>query len=156
MRRSLTLGVLFGMTYNVIEVFYNAISSGTWDLVGASSVWMFLVGGAAGVVLGKINEPGSCPACLPYPIQVILGGSVITSLEFLSGLILNVWLGLDIWDYSSAKLNIMGQIDLWHSFCWILVTPTAFWVDDVLRHYLYEKARPATLFGYYKRLLTYK
>ena len=42
--------------------------------------------------------------------QMLICSIIITAVEFTSGLILNVWLGLGIWDYSNMPFNILGQI----------------------------------------------
>lgn len=34
----------------------------------------------------------------------------VTAIEFLFGVIFNLWLGMRVWDYSHMPLNILGQI----------------------------------------------
>lgn len=55
---------------------------------------MFIVGGLAFLIIGEINE------CLDIPllVQSFIGMVIIVLLEFISGCILNIWLGLHIWD----------------------------------------------------------
>ena len=35
---------------------------------------------------------------------------LVTGVELVAGLVLNIWMGLDIWDYSGMPGNLMGQI----------------------------------------------
>ena len=46
------------------------------------------------------------------------GALLITAYEFCVGLIVNIKLGWDVWDYSSLPYNIMGQICPIYTFVW--------------------------------------
>lgn|SRR5574343_2115616 len=150
MNKNLTIFILMGICYVFIEVAYGSIVSMKPALIGSSSLWMFVVGGILGLTLGKMNEI-KCTRNLIYPINILVGGAVITFNELISGLILNKWLGFNIWDYSQATYNFIGQIDLVHSICWILLTPFVFWVDDVMKHYMFDEPKPDKLMYYYIR-----
>lgn len=52
----------------------------------------------------------------------LIGTVVITFVEFLVGCIVNIWLGLKIWDYSDQKWNLMGQICPLYSFFWCILS----------------------------------
>ena len=62
--------------------------------------------------------------------------------ELVAGLILNVWLGLGIWDYSTMPLNFMGQICLPFCLLWVLLSVVAVVLDDWLRHWLFAEEHP--------------
>ena len=47
---------------------------------------------------------------LPLIAAATAGALIVTAYEFTVGLIVNVKLGWDIWDYSSIPFNILGQI----------------------------------------------
>ena len=47
---------------------------------------------------------------LPLWLQALACAFLVTAVELVSGLILNVWLGLGIWDYSHLSGNLWGQI----------------------------------------------
>ena len=53
----------------------------------------------------------------------------VTAVEFIFGVIFNLWLGLGVWDYSSMPMNILGQICLPFTLLWggiaILFLPLA-------------------------------
>jgi uncharacterized membrane protein len=68
---------------------------------------------------------------------------MITVLEFFAGLIVNVWLGLGVWDYSGVPFNIMGQVSLPFVFAWVALSAVGIWLDDYLRWKLYDEERPS-------------
>jgi len=148
MRKGLTIFTLMGICYIFIEIAFSSIVSLKPALIGQSSLWMFLVGGLLGLTLGKMNEIKTTRN-LMYPFNILAGAAMITLNELISGVILNIWLGFNIWDYSSATYNFLGQIDLVHSMCWIVLTPFVFWVDDVMKHYMFEEPKPEALYKYY-------
>ncbi len=50
--------------------------------------------------------------------KAFMGTLLITFVEFIAGCILNLWLGLKIWDYSNLRLHFLGQISLLFSIIW--------------------------------------
>ena len=71
----------------------------------------------------------ACLLCLiavrPRPGRIVkwlIGGAVITAVEFVSGLILNIGLGWDVWSYADRPMNIMGQICPLFSLYWVLLS----------------------------------
>lgn len=155
MRKTTTLFFLMGTAYMATEVVYNALVPFKLSLIGSSSIWMGAVGGALGVLLGGLSPGGKLmPANSFYAARVIAGGLAINTVELLSGLVLNLMLGLDIWDYSDSFLNIAGQVCAYHAVMWFLFTPFVFWLDDVMRFYLYDGARPVPMIRYYTMALS--
>lgn len=55
---------------------------------------------------------------ISLPNAFIIGSLTITAIEFLAGLIINVNLNMDIWDYSNLKFNFMGQVCILYSVLW--------------------------------------
>lgn len=74
---------------------------------GYSFPTMVVCGGLCFIICGTINEKNRC---MPLVLQQLIAAAGITAIEFLFGLILNVWLGLHMWDYSNMPGNILGQI----------------------------------------------
>jgi uncharacterized membrane protein len=105
---------------------------------------MFILGGLCFILVGLINEYYSI-----FKISLLTQQSIscliITVLELIFGLILNVWLGLDIWDYSNLKFNFMGQICLKYSMLWFFLSLPAIIFYDYLRYWLFGERKP-----YYK------
>jgi hypothetical protein len=125
-----TLWLWGGFIYYLIEI--------AWR--GYSHPSMFILGGICFVAIGGINN--YFPWHLGLVWQALIGAGVITVLELITGLIVNRWLGLGVWDYSGLPLNILGQISLLYSFFWIPLAAFAVWLDDYLRWKLYGEERP--------------
>ena len=107
------------------------------SLTGFTSLWMFPIGALCGSVCGAINETRLNK--LPMLVQCFIGVIFILLIELISGYYLNVVLGLSIWDYSMNSFNIMGQICLRNGFLFLLITPFAFWLDDIIRYNLFDE-----------------
>lgn len=85
---------------------------------------MALTGGAVMVLLNLINQSGK----LNIFARCLLGAAVITSLEFAVGMVVNVALGWNVWDYSDKALNLYGQICPLFSLGWFFLSIPAFWI----------------------------
>ena len=55
-------------------------------------------------------------------IKAIIGGAIITSAEFITGLIVNIILKWNVWSYASSPFNILGQICPVYSLLWIFLS----------------------------------
>lgn len=56
----------------------------------------------------------------------IIGMVLITVIEFIIGIVFNLILKENVWDYSNMPLNIMGQICVPFSAIWFLLSFIAF------------------------------
>ncbi len=101
---------------------------------------MAILGGLCFVLVGFINEYLSWDT--PLWLQGIIGAFIITSLEFAFGLVLNIWLGLGIWDYSKMPFNLLGQICLPFTIAWFFLAIVAIVLDDWLRHWFFGEEKP--------------
>ena len=128
--RSAILCYIGGMSYVLLELLWR----------GWSHPSMFVLGGLCFVLLGLLNE-GARPE-LPMLVQALFGACVITALELATGLVVNVGLGLDVWDYSRLPWNFLGQICLPYFLLWIPLSAGAVVADDWLRHALFGAPRP--------------
>ncbi|OHD82309.1 MAG: hypothetical protein A2355_11620 [Spirochaetes bacterium RIFOXYB1_FULL_32_8] len=88
--------------------------------------------------------------------QSLLGAVIITLVELISGIILNLIFKFNIWDYSKYPFNFLGQIALARSILWFFICPLAFWFDDLVRSLLYDAGTPYSLFSMYKKLFNFK
>lgn len=108
---------------------------------GHSHWTMFLLGGFLFILLGELNE-GWLDWDTPLVLQGVIGSIMVTLAEFLAGAVLNLWLGLHVWDYSNVPFNVLGQICLPFSLLWVLVSMLAIVLDDWLRYWLFHEERP--------------
>lgn len=129
----LILLVVGGAAYYGIEIVARGFSHWT----------MFFVGGICFVLVGIINE--ATPK-IPLLQQMILSAAIITAIEFVSGCILNIWLGLNIWDYSDEVGNVLGQICPSHTLYWFLLSLVGIVLDDYIRHYFFGEEKPSYRF----------
>lgn len=113
---------------------------------GHSHWSMGILGGFCFLIIGSMNEV--FPWELDLLAQMIISSVVITVLEFAAGMIVNIWMGLNVWDYSSLKWNVLGQISLVYSLLWIPLSCVGIFLDDLLRYYLFDEEKPCYyLFG---------
>lgn len=126
----MSLFYIGGIIYYCIEKLYRGYSHPT----------MLIVGGLAFLFCGLINKVLSWDT--PFLTQCILASIGITLIEFFSGCIINLWLGLDVWNYSNLPFNILGQISLLFSFFWIILGGVAIVLDDYLRYWLFKEEKP--------------
>ena len=101
---------------------------------------MGILGGICFILVGLINEYLSRQT--PLWIQAVFGSAIITCFEFMAGCILNLWLGLDVWDYSQMPFNLLGQICLGFSMAWIGLSVLAIILDDYLRYWIFKEEKP--------------
>jgi uncharacterized membrane protein len=140
--------------YQAIEVNACAIYHKNLSLIGESSVWMGVIGALSLIILGQFNERSPIRH-YPMIIHTLIGGIIIILLEFFSGLILNVWLSLNIWSYADKFANLLGQICLENSIYWFTICPFAFWLDDKIR-WIFYRQRSSNRILQYKLLDYYK
>lgn len=128
--KTLFLFYFGGATYCTIEVFVRERSH--WS--------MFLLGGLVFVVVGSMNQLWGWETGLIK--QIAAGVAVTLAGEFVTGCIVNLWLGWNIWDYSDFPGNILGQICPQFALLWIPLVLIAIIVDDVIRWKFYGEEKP--------------
>lgn len=120
-----------GVSYYFIEILWR----------GYSHVGIFILGGLCFVLIGSISEY-YFTSRRSILIQLGISCLVITVLELIFGLILNVWLGLHVWDYSNLSFNFMGQICLKYSMFWFLLSLPTIVFYDYIRYWLFGEKKP--------------
>lgn len=120
LKKEFFIFIIFGISYFTLEILSRGYSHWT----------MIFLGGIVSVLIGLINE--ITPNMRMWK-QMFLGTILITVFEFILGYILNIKLGLGIWDYSNIPFNIMGQICLPFSFLWFVLSYFVIMLDDILK-----------------------
>lgn len=126
----LFLFIIGGLIYYTIEILYR----------GYSHISMFFVGGICFILCGLINELLTWD--MPLYQQMFICMVLITIVEFIAGYILNIKMGLNIWDYSNLKFNIMGQVSLLFAWAWFFLSLPAIVLDDYLRYFFFHEEKP--------------
>lgn len=131
--KNTVMAYLGGLTYMALELLWRGWTHGS----------MFLLGGLCFVLIGNLDRvlPG-----MPLLFQSVLGAGIITALELLSGIVLNLWLGLGVWDYSALPYSFLGQISMSYFFLWIFVALGAVFLEDCLRWGLFREKGPGYRF----------
>ena len=70
---------------------------------------------------------------ISFIVQAVIGALIVLAVEFVSGCILNLWLGLGVWDYSNQPGNVLGQICPAFGLLWFFIMPFAIWAEDTTR-----------------------
>lgn len=82
--------------------------------------------------------PWTCPLWL----QALSCAALVTAVELGAGLVLNVWLGLGIWDYSGLRWNLFGQICPQFFLVWWALCAAFIPVFDWMRYEVMGGQRP--------------
>ena len=121
-RRVLSMLLWFwgGTVYFLLEVAYKT-ATGRPEMIS----WTML---ALAVLLTiPVERCGEqLPWAVPLWLQALACAALVTAAELAAGLILNVWLGLGVWDYSDLPGNFMGQIcpqfaAIWFGLCLVFI-----------------------------------
>ena len=102
-----------------------AIGAGLYGLIEilwrSRTHWtMLLCGGACFTFMYFLSA-----AQLPFRAKCLISAAAISHMELAVGYVVNIILGLAVWDYSVRSLNILGQICPLYSFFWLLLSAPA-------------------------------
>ncbi len=111
---------LGGTVYQTLELWWRRRTHWT----------MFLAGGVCAVLLEFLCN--GVFFVLPLFFKCLLGALIITAVEFTFGCVVNLKLGMNVWDYSSVKGNVLGQICPLYSILWGIISLPALLLLDFL------------------------
>lgn len=124
------LFLLGGFLYCTIEILFR----------GFSHISMFVDGGLCFCLIGSLNDLFRRE--LSLLTQMVLSVMIITTVELVTGLIVNVWLRLGVWDYSLLQFNFMGQISLLFCVLWFFLSFPAIVLYDYIRYWFMGGEKP--------------
>lgn len=122
MKKYIFLFLCGGFVYCMLEILTR----------GFSHISMLVAGGLSFVIVGSICE--LLDKKISIWLMMFFGMVVITVIEYISGLIVNKYLHLNVWDYSMYSFNIDGQVCLWFSLIWYALS----YVIIKVYHILYK------------------
>lgn len=111
-----------GITYMVIELLWRGCTHWT----------MMILGGLCFLAAGAVNRIKR----ISLPVKMMICAVLITVLEFITGYIVNIKLGMDVWSYDDMNYNIMGQICLTYTIMWFFLSAGCIYADSYLRYNL--------------------
>lgn len=115
MKRVLTIWAILGAAYVALETVFR----------GYSHPSMLIVGGLCGVLVGTINQrPGFFRA--PVIVQAVIGALIVLAVEFVSGCILNLWLGWGFGITATSRGMCWGRFARRSAFCGFSLCPLRF------------------------------
>lgn len=122
-----------GSLYYIVELLFRGYSH--WS--------MFILGSICFNYAGIQNEYTSWD----YPLwkQLLKVESFVLISEFITGCIVNLWLGWNVWDYSNLTGNILGQTSWQFALLFLPLCLAAIILDDYLRYWIFKEEKP-----YYK------
>lgn len=94
--------------YGLIEILWR----------GYTHFSMLLAGGICFVTFAKIGEKFKQKTLLA---RAVIGSAFVTAIELIFGIIFNIILKKNVWDYSKMPFNFKGQICLLYSVFWIVL-----------------------------------
>ena len=122
------------LTYILIELLWRGYSHWT----------MGVLGGVCFIICGGLNEWFKWET--PLWAQVLIADIIILSLEFLTGCIVNLLLGWNVWDYSGLPFNLMGQVCAGFAVLWLPIAAFAIILDDWLRYWWFKEENRIIIF----------
>lgn len=126
------LFIIYGAIYFAIECIYKCKFT-DWR--------MFILAGFIGIAIGLINNLFEMNT--DFILQCFVGSMIATLSEAVGGYYWNIENNLGIWNYSSLPLSFVGgQINLFFSLIWLLLSGICIILDDILRWKLYEEENP--------------
>ena len=100
---------VFGaVLYSLIEIVFRGYTHWT----------MTLTGGAVFLIIYSFNKRMRGTSLL---LRCAAGSAVITAIEFAVGCVVNLWLKMDVWDYSDKPFNLLGQVCPLFSVIWFFL-----------------------------------
>lgn len=118
--------------YSLIEILWRGFTHWT----------MALTGGLCFLLLYLIEAANEST---PLWKKCVAGSLLITLAELVVGFIVNILLGWMVWDYSSVKYNLFGQVCPLYSVLWFMLCIPASFICSLLRrlfnNYIFAHSR---------------
>ena len=128
--QKLFLGSLGGTIYYTIECIFRGFSH--WS--------MFILGGICFLFFGLQGKETSWTE--PLWKQVLRCTTFVVSCEFITGIIVNKWMGWEVWDYSDQPYHVWGQICLPFATLFSGLCVVGIWLCANILHWFYGEKKP--------------
>lgn len=117
--RNILIFIIGGLGYGILEILWR----------GYTHPSMFILGGICFLFIHFITIYFTE---LNLIKKGLLSAFFITSLEFITGLIVNLYMKLAVWDYSLLPLNLNGQISLIYSILWFFLSVALIRITEII------------------------
>ncbi len=129
-KKNLFLFNFGGCLYYIIEILFRGYSHWT----------MYLLGAVCFIYAGAFNE--DIPWNYPFWKQVFSVWLFVLGAEFITGCVVNLILGWNIWDYSNLPGNILGQTSWQFALLFLPLCVIAIVLDDYIRWKIFNEEKP--------------
>lgn len=109
-----------GGIYSAVEILFRGYTHWTMTVAGGTCLALINL---ADIRLGRKS----------IFLKGLFGAGIITAVEFLVGVVVNIFLRWNVWDYSSHPLNIMGQVCPLFTLFWYFLSFPALFLCRFLR-----------------------
>lgn len=129
------------LRYSTVFVF-GALAYGLIEIAvrGFTHISMGLLGGLTMLLISVLNNFRR--RGLRLSVQLLITTAFITAAELVTGMIININMKLNVWDYSDMPLNYKGQICLPFVFLWLFMSMLGTVVDELLRWKFFRSEKP--------------
>lgn len=120
---AITIFLTGAITYSLTEIAFRGFTHWTMTLTG-------------GIIFSVLYRIHSNLNSIPLWEKCLLGTVIITSFEFTVGVIVNIILRWNVWDYSGVPFNLLGQICLPFTALWFVICIPAYLLCFILKRKL--------------------
>jgi uncharacterized membrane protein len=115
-----------GLVYGALELLFRGRTHWTMTVAGGiCAIFLYLIAVRSREAVWK---------------KWIMGGAVITTVEFLAGIVVNIVLGWNVWSYHSNWANLYGQICLSFSLLWIGLSAPGMWLLSIVGRRIFRES----------------
>jgi uncharacterized membrane protein len=120
-----------GFKKNAAFFAVGGVGYGTLEMLwrGRTHWTMIIAGGLCFVIFSKIAKKYKNKNIM---FKSFLCALSVTAVEFVFGLVFNIILGMNVWDYSGLPLNLLGQICLLYTALWMILATAFLPLADVM------------------------
>ncbi len=126
LKRCALFFIIGAIGYMIIELIWRGRTH--WTMAIAGGISFFLIS----IVADKFYNT-------PLPVKAALCAVAITAIELIFGIIFNVALKMEIWDYSTIPFNFLGQICPLFSLFWFALAFLFLPLAEVINRKIYSQ-----------------
>ena len=120
-RKYIYLFVLGFTVYPIIEILFRGRTH--YSMAAAGGICVCLIDKICNGYLRRQNIFKKC----------ICAGFIITAVEFVFGVIFNIILKMNVWNYSKMPFNVLGQICLPFTLIWAVLSLPIIYLPKILK-----------------------
>lgn len=118
-----------GIAYFYMEIMFR----------GYSHYSMIILGGFCFLFVGQTGLHILYEKSRFFIVKIMAASAlIITTLEFVTGLIVNILFDLKVWDYSRVKGNLMGQVCLPFTLLWGVLGLLCVYMTYIIQRFILE------------------